>query len=122
MEQKHMLMSALSVGIGVGVGIGLASGQTVSRWTGGNSSENTITLQIMEQEVLNLIVEGKDSKVTFDEFPYYLRSVGYFPSLSVHISLLLLLFRMTLLYIKSQCTMISRIVLYNLHTRNIFLQ
>ncbi|KAM7525821.1 hypothetical protein LguiA_015723 [Lonicera macranthoides] len=72
MEQKHMLMSALSVGIGVGVGIGLASGQTVSRWTSGNSSENTITPQIMEQEVLNLIVDGKDSKVTFDDFPYYL--------------------------------------------------
>ena len=81
-----MLMSALSVGIGVGVGIGLASGQTVSRWTGGNSSENTITPQIMEQEVLNLIVDGKDNNVTFDEFPYYLRSVEYFPSLSLHIS------------------------------------
>ncbi|KAM7531357.1 hypothetical protein LguiB_034767 [Lonicera macranthoides] len=76
MEQKHMLMSALSVGIGVGVGIGLASGQTVSRWTSGNSSENTITPQIMEQEVLNLIVDGKDSKVTFDDFPYYLRGRG----------------------------------------------
>ncbi|KAA8520892.1 hypothetical protein F0562_011565 [Nyssa sinensis] len=47
MEQKHILMSALSVGIGVGVGFGLASGQTVSKWTG-------------------------DSKVTFEEFPYYL--------------------------------------------------
>lgn len=71
MEQKHYLMSALSVGLGVG--IGLASGQTVSKWTGGaNPSSNAITPRIMEQEMLNLIVDGRDSKVTFDEFPYYL--------------------------------------------------
>ncbi|XP_060206926.1 uncharacterized protein LOC132634837 [Lycium barbarum] len=71
MEQKNMLLSALGVGIGVGVGIGLASGQTVSRWAGG-SAANVITPIIMEQEMLNLIANGKDSKVTFDEFPYYL--------------------------------------------------
>ncbi|KAL1830204.1 hypothetical protein ACET3Z_008616 [Daucus carota] len=70
MEQKHILMSAL--GVGIGVGIGLASGHTVSKWTGGaNSSSNAVTPQAMEQEMLNLIVDG-DSKVTFDEFPYYL--------------------------------------------------
>lgn len=72
MEQKNMLLSALGVGIGVGVGIGLASGQTVSRWASG-SAANVITPLIMEQEMLNLIANGKDSKVTFDEFPYYLR-------------------------------------------------
>lgn len=72
MEQKNMLLSALGVGIGVGVGIGLASGQTVSRWAGGGSAANVITPLIMEQEMLNLIANGKDSKVTFDEFPYYL--------------------------------------------------
>ncbi|KAF3650813.1 SLAC1, putative isoform 1 [Capsicum annuum] len=72
MEQKNMLLSALGVGIGVGVGIGLASGQTVSRWAGGGSAANIITPMIMEQEMLNLIANGKDSKVTFDEFPYYL--------------------------------------------------
>lgn len=72
MEQKHILMSALSVGIGVG--IGLASGQTVSKWTSGDdSSSNAITPRIMEQEMLNLIVDGRNSNVTFDEFPYYLR-------------------------------------------------
>lgn len=72
MEQKHILMSAL--GVGIGVGIGLASGHTVSKWTGGaNSSSNAVTPQAMEQEMLNLIVDGRNSKVTFDEFPYYLR-------------------------------------------------
>ncbi|KAJ8555824.1 hypothetical protein K7X08_013320 [Anisodus acutangulus] len=69
MEQKNMLLSAL--GVGIGVGIGLASGQTVSRWAGG-SAANVITPLIMEQEMLNLIANGKESKVTFDEFPYYL--------------------------------------------------
>ncbi|WOH04333.1 hypothetical protein DCAR_0623742 [Daucus carota subsp. sativus] len=57
----------------MGVGIVLASGHTVSKWTGGaNSASNAVTPQAMEQEMLNLIVDCRDSKVTFDEFPYYL--------------------------------------------------
>lgn len=71
MESKHIMMSAL--GIGVGVGIGLASGQTVSRWASGGSPSVGVTPQNMEREMLNLIVDGKESKVTFDQFPYYLR-------------------------------------------------
>ncbi|KAA8539987.1 hypothetical protein F0562_026679 [Nyssa sinensis] len=70
MEQKHILLSALSVG--VGVGLGLASGQTVSKWTGYNSSADGITADQIEQELLRLVVDGKESKVTFDEFPYYI--------------------------------------------------
>ncbi|XP_034710021.1 calmodulin-interacting protein 111 [Vitis riparia] len=73
MEQKHILLSALSVGVGVGVGLGLASGQTVSRWTGsGSGSSDALTAEKMEQELLRQVVEGRESKVTFDEFPYYL--------------------------------------------------
>ncbi|KAK9277498.1 hypothetical protein L1049_007042 [Liquidambar formosana] len=74
MEQKHILLSALSIGVGVGVGVGLglASGQTVSKWTGNASSANAITAEKMEQEMLRLVDDGRDSKVTFDEFPYYL--------------------------------------------------
>uniref|UniRef100_A0A7N0UWT8 AAA+ ATPase domain-containing protein n=1 Tax=Kalanchoe fedtschenkoi TaxID=63787 RepID=A0A7N0UWT8_KALFE len=70
MDQKSVLLSAL--GVGVGVGIGLASGQTVSRWAGSSSSPNNITAHDMEQEMLRLISDGRESKVTFDEFPYYL--------------------------------------------------
>ncbi|KAJ9549926.1 hypothetical protein OSB04_022469 [Centaurea solstitialis] len=72
MENKHLFVSALSVGIGVGVGIGM--GKTMSRWTGGNddSSGNGLNQQTMEREMLSMIVDGKDSKITFDEFPYYL--------------------------------------------------
>lgn len=75
MEQKHFLLSALSVG--VGVGLGLASGQTVCKWTGysnsSSSEEGGATAAQIEHELLRLVVDGKDSKVTFDDFPYFLR-------------------------------------------------
>ncbi|KAF5800840.1 putative AAA+ ATPase domain, ATPase, AAA-type, core, AAA ATPase, AAA+ lid domain-containing protein [Helianthus annuus] len=68
MENKQLFMSALSVGLGVGVGM------TVSRWTSGgdDSSGMRLTPQTMEREMLSMIVDGKDSKATFDQFPYYL--------------------------------------------------
>ncbi|XP_076929212.1 uncharacterized protein LOC143593478 [Bidens hawaiensis] len=71
MENKHLFMSALSVGLGVGVGLGM--GKTMSRWTGGDDTSGIgLTPQTMEREMLSMIVDGKDSKITFDEFPYYL--------------------------------------------------
>lgn len=73
MEQKHILLSALSVGVGLGVGLGLSSGQTVSKWVGGNWSQHEITEEQIEQELMRQVVAGKDSKITFEEFPYYLR-------------------------------------------------
>ncbi|XP_072999376.1 uncharacterized protein [Typha latifolia] len=72
MEQKHVLMSALGIGLGVGVGLGLASGQTVGRWVGPTRTSSGVTAERMEQELMRLVVDGRDGKVTFDEFPYYL--------------------------------------------------
>ncbi|XP_073226139.1 uncharacterized protein [Cicer arietinum] len=74
MEQKSFLLSALSVGVGVGVGIGLASGQSVSKW-GPNYSfpSNAVTADKFEHEMLRQVVDGRESNVTFDKFPYYLR-------------------------------------------------
>ncbi|KAM1636922.1 hypothetical protein ACFX1X_015033 [Malus domestica] len=72
MEQKGILLSALGVGMGVGVGLGLASGQTMSKWTGNDTMSNGVTPDRVEQELLRQIVDGRDSKVTFDQFPYYL--------------------------------------------------
>ncbi|XP_021274752.1 uncharacterized protein LOC110409648 isoform X1 [Herrania umbratica] len=72
MEQKRMLLSALSVGVGVGVGLGLASGQTVSKWAGKSPADDGITGEQIEQELMRQVVDGKLSKVTFDDFPYYL--------------------------------------------------
>lgn len=74
MESKHMFMSALGVGIGVGVGLGLASGsQAVSKWTGGAATSVGVTPYTMQQEMLSLLSNGRDSNVTFDKFPYYIR-------------------------------------------------
>ncbi|KAK2425921.1 P-loop containing nucleoside triphosphate hydrolase superfamily protein [Trifolium repens] len=69
MEQKGMLISAC-VGVGVGVGLGLASGQT--KWGPNAVSSNAITPEKIEHEMLRLIVDGRESNVTFDNFPYYL--------------------------------------------------
>lgn len=71
MEQKSFLLSALSVG--VGVGLGLASGQSVGKLIGSNSSLDSISAEQIESELSRLIVDGKETKVSFDEFPYYLR-------------------------------------------------
>ncbi|WOL08308.1 peroxisome biosynthesis protein PAS1 [Canna indica] len=73
MEQKHIVMSALGVGLGVGVGLGLVSGQTVSKWAAPQvCSSSALTVENIEQELKRLVMDGKDSKVTFDQFPYYL--------------------------------------------------
>ncbi|KAL0403195.1 UNVERIFIED_CONTAM: hypothetical protein Sradi_1960300 [Sesamum radiatum] len=77
MEQKQVILSALSVGVGVGVGLGLVSGSTLGRWTGASTSAAAaaggISADEMQLELLRLVVDGKESKVTFDDFPYYLR-------------------------------------------------
>ena len=74
MEQKQILLSALSLGIGVSVGLTLASGQTMSRWTGLlNCSAGAITEAQLEHELRGQVVDGKESKITFEEFPYILR-------------------------------------------------
>jgi len=74
MEQKSILLSALSVGVGVGVGIGLSSGQSLAKWGfNGNSSPKGVTPEDLEHEMLRLVVDGRESNVTFDQFPFYLR-------------------------------------------------
>nr|KYP62049.1 hypothetical protein KK1_016569 [Cajanus cajan] len=61
MEQKRVLLSALSVGVGLGVGLGLSSGQ---KWVGGNRASDELSLEQIEQELKKLVVDGRDSKVT----------------------------------------------------------
>ncbi|KAJ0559217.1 hypothetical protein HanHA300_Chr06g0197871 [Helianthus annuus] len=87
MENKQLFMSALSVGLGVGVGM------TVSRWTSGgdDSSGMRLTPQTMEREMLSMIVDGKDSKATFDQFPYYLRYIYLILFYTIVVSSLLIL-------------------------------
>lgn len=69
MEQKSLIISALSVG--VGVGLGLASGQAVSKWTGSGGATNYADQ--IELELRRLVRDGKDTGVSFENFPYYLR-------------------------------------------------
>lgn len=74
MEQKHLYLSALSVG--VGVGLGYASGQ---RWSGASNAPIAgVNGDQIEMELLRLVLDGKDSKVTFEDFPYYLRYSHFF--------------------------------------------
>jgi len=70
MEQKGLLISA-ALSVGVGVGLGLASGQTIFKPN--TFSSNALTPDKIENEMLRLIVDGRESNVTFDNFPYYLR-------------------------------------------------
>ncbi|KAL0682317.1 hypothetical protein Bca4012_049164 [Brassica carinata] len=71
MEQKSVLLSAL--GVGVGLGIGLTSGQTLGRWANGSGPvKDVLTGEQIEQELLKQILDGRESTVTFNEFPYFL--------------------------------------------------
>lgn len=73
MDQKQVFMSAIGLGLGVGVGLGLSSGQTVSKWMGGAPPPSTgMTPETVATELMRMVVDGRESKVTFDEFPYYL--------------------------------------------------
>lgn len=67
-------MSVLGVGVGVGLGIGLASGQAVGKWAApAGSSSDGVTEEAVEAELRRRVVDGRETEVTFDEFPYYLR-------------------------------------------------
>lgn len=68
MEQKGLFMSA--IGVGLGVGIGLASGQAVAKWA---TPPLHSPADAVEAELKRLVVDGKESPVTFNDFPYYLR-------------------------------------------------
>uniref|UniRef100_M4EBY4 AAA+ ATPase domain-containing protein n=1 Tax=Brassica campestris TaxID=3711 RepID=M4EBY4_BRACM len=71
MEQKSVLFSAL--GVSVGLGLGLASGQGLGKWANGSvAADDGLTGEKIEQELARQIVDGRESSVTFDEFPYFL--------------------------------------------------
>lgn len=71
MEPRHIVMSALGIGLGVGMGLGLAGGETVRKWAA-PASESGVTSDKIGEELMRLVMDGKESKVTFTEFPYYL--------------------------------------------------
>ncbi|KAI9105190.1 hypothetical protein K1719_022719 [Acacia pycnantha] len=67
MEHKQVFLSALSVGVGIGAGLGLSSGLGGIRDSGDKLYDEQIV-----QELLRLVIDGKECEETFQEFPYYL--------------------------------------------------
>ncbi|MCO5607363.1 hypothetical protein L7F22_061559 [Adiantum nelumboides] len=70
MENKNVILPALALGVGLGVGVATARSQTFNKWT--TSGDSLPTVQLLEMELMSQAVDGKDSTVTFDKFPYYL--------------------------------------------------
>ncbi|KAJ6695374.1 P-LOOP CONTAINING NUCLEOSIDE TRIPHOSPHATE HYDROLASES SUPERFAMILY PROTEIN [Salix koriyanagi] len=72
---RSIQCSAIDVECRSRVGIGLASGKAVSKWRGDAASASKGTsLETMEQELLEQVIDGRESGVTSDQLPYYLRS------------------------------------------------
>ncbi|CAM0953519.1 unnamed protein product [Alopecurus aequalis] len=65
MEQRSLLASA--VGVGVGVGLGLASARWAKPAHAAEGSAGAGAAEV-EAELRRLVVDGRDSDVTFDEF------------------------------------------------------
>lgn len=65
-----MIFPALALGVGLGVGVATARTQTFLKWTTGADSSPSV--QLLEMELMAQAVDGKDSTISFDKFPYYL--------------------------------------------------
>lgn len=65
-----MIFPALALGVGIGVGVATARTQTFLKWTTGADSSPSV--QLLEMELMAQAVDGKDSTISFDKFPYYL--------------------------------------------------
>ncbi|KAF7022864.1 hypothetical protein CFC21_035499 [Triticum aestivum] len=67
MEHGSLLASAVTVGVGVGIGL------VSARLTAASTPEDGgVAGAEVEAELRRLVVDGLDSGVTFDDFPYYL--------------------------------------------------
>ncbi|KAG8069184.1 hypothetical protein GUJ93_ZPchr0005g15503 [Zizania palustris] len=74
MEQRNLLVSALSVGVGVGLGLASARWTASAQGEGGGGCSG-VGVAELEAELRRLVVDGRESDVTFDEFHsfhYYL--------------------------------------------------
>ncbi|KAL6615605.1 hypothetical protein ACP70R_037875 [Stipagrostis hirtigluma subsp. patula] len=68
MERSGSLFAS-AVGVGVGVGLGLVSARFAASTSGGGGGA---TAAEMEAELRQLIVDGRDTGVSFADFPYYI--------------------------------------------------
>ncbi|KAK3134734.1 hypothetical protein QOZ80_5BG0410040 [Eleusine coracana subsp. coracana] len=71
MEQRNLFVSALSVGVGVGLGLASARWAAPTNGDGGGGGAG-VGVAELEAELRRLVVDGRESEVTFDDFNYYL--------------------------------------------------
>jgi hypothetical protein len=71
--QIGVLLEALTLSVGIGLCVGLAIWVVVG--FGGDHVSNQVSSedQTVMEELMKLVIDGKDSEITFDKFPYYLR-------------------------------------------------
>ncbi|RLN30954.1 putative cell division cycle ATPase [Panicum miliaceum] len=75
MEQRNLLVSALGVGVGVGLGLASARWAAPAHGEGGGGGGAGAGPAEVEAELRRLVLDGRESEVTFDEFHnfhYYL--------------------------------------------------
>ncbi|KAH9306592.1 hypothetical protein KI387_010996, partial [Taxus chinensis] len=73
MEDKRVLFSALGLGFGVGLGLGFAAtGRIRSFEKCSTDASSAQSRELIELELRKRVIDGKQSNVTFDQFPYYL--------------------------------------------------
>ena len=69
-----LFMSAVGIGVGLGVGLGLVSTQLMASSPRGDVTlGGGATAADIESELRRLLVDGQETKISFSDFPYYLR-------------------------------------------------
>ncbi|KAH7427530.1 hypothetical protein KP509_10G048300 [Ceratopteris richardii] len=70
MEGKEMLLPAIALGLGLGIGV--ATSQTCAFQNLTTGADSCPSVQLLELELRSQVVDGKESAITFEKFPYYI--------------------------------------------------
>eukprot|EP00249_Psilotum_nudum_P020431 c27701_g2_i1 orf=454-2958(+) len=72
MEYNHVLLPSLVIGLGMGVGLGLATRRILTTDKRITSSQTPHLAKLLEIELMGQVHDGRESTVTFSDFPYCL--------------------------------------------------
>jgi len=73
-SNSSLFMSAVGIGIGLGVASGLASTQLMASLPRGDGTLGGSAIAAdIESELRRLLVDEQETKISFSDFPYYLR-------------------------------------------------